>query len=171
MRKCENNSNKGDDILLKIYFGSHPEEIYNTDLYFKNSYKEEWILDDFVKRMIKEIDNSEVIAANVIKNDILGNFPPIFLSGGVKTLILMYFQPKMIFNISNCGDNCIPFLFEIAKKREESVKSNKDITVCLHHCMDFQDGMKVKVINDNKRKIVTDPMEFLLLANEYLRRD
>jgi hypothetical protein len=148
--------------MLKIYFGSHKDEIYNTDLYFNNSYKDKWFSDNFVKRMIKEIDNSEVIDNNIIKNDILGTFSPINLSTGVKTLILIYSNPKMIFNISNCGDNCIPLLFEIT--------NNKDITVCLHHFLSLPENKSVKVINDNKRKIISDPMEFLLLANEYLRK-
>jgi hypothetical protein len=148
--------------MLKIYFGSHKDEIYNTDLYFNNSYKDKWFSDNFVKRMIKEIDNSEVIDNNIIKNDILGTFSPINLSMGVKTLILIYSKPKMIFNISNCGDNCIPLLFKIA--------NNKDITVCLHHFLSLPKNKSVKVINDNKRKIISDPMEFLLLANEYLRK-
>lgn len=156
--------------MLRIYFGSHPDEIYNTSLYFKNSYKDEWLSNDFVKRMIKEVDNSEVKEENVIKNDILGTFSPTGLSGGVKTLILLFFEPKLILNISNCGDNCIPFLFEIAKRREESVKTKKDITVCLHHFLKLQDGMAVKVINDGRRKVISDPMEFLMLANDYLRR-
>jgi hypothetical protein len=157
--------------MLRVYFGSLADEIYNTDLYFKNSYKDEWLSDDFVKEMIKEIDNSEVIENNAIKNDILGTFSPTGLSGGVKTLILIYFNPKIIFNISNCGDNCIPFLFKIVQKREETIKTNKDITVCLHHFLKLPNGMSVKVINDGKRKVITDPIEFLMLANDYLRRD
>jgi hypothetical protein len=53
--------------MRRIYFGRHADEIYNTSLYFKNSYKDEWLSDDFVKRMIKEIDKSEIIDNNDIK--------------------------------------------------------------------------------------------------------
>lgn len=47
----------------------------------------------------------------------------------------------------------------------------RDITVCLHHAMNFGDNFAVKVINDRRRKIITDPGEFLLLAHQYLRSE
>ena len=35
--------------------------------------------------------------------------------------------------------------------------------------MDFGDDFAVKVVNDRKRKIITDPAELLMLAHHYLR--
>lgn len=37
--------------------------------------------------------------------------------------------------------------------------------------MNFGDNFAVKVINDRRRKIITDPGEFLLLAHQYLRSE
>lgn len=147
--------------MLKIFFGSHKDEIYNTDIYYQNQYDKSWITDDFAKRIIADIDDSEVIGEDAIRNNIFDTFSSTKLSTGVKTLLLIYNQPKQIFNISNCGDNCAKYLLEIAEEH--------DITVCLHHAMNFGDDFAVKVINDRRRKIITDPKEFLLLAHQYLR--
>ena len=35
--------------MLNIYFGDMPEAIYNTSVYFKNVYEDDWITDDFSK--------------------------------------------------------------------------------------------------------------------------
>lgn len=115
------------------------------------------------KRIIKDIDDSTVIGPDLIENDIFGKFNSTELSAGVKTLLLIYNQPKKIFNISNCGDNCSKYLLEMAE--------NKDITVSLHHLMDFGKSFSVKIINEGKRKVITDPIEYLMLADRYLRSE
>lgn len=40
--------------MLNIYFGDMPSAIYNTEIYFKNTYEDSWILDDFAKKVIKK---------------------------------------------------------------------------------------------------------------------
>lgn len=147
--------------MLKIYFGSHKDEIYNTDLYYSNQYDKMWVMDDFAKRIIADIDDSEVVAPDMIKNNIFGMFDSKNLSAGVKTLLLIYNNPKLICNISNCGDNCAKYILEMAE--------NRDITVCLHHLMDFGKNFSVKVINDRRRKVISEPLEYLALAHHYLR--
>ena len=41
--------------MLKIYFGNMPEAIYNTDIFFNNTYDEDWLLDDFAKEVIRKL--------------------------------------------------------------------------------------------------------------------
>ena len=147
--------------MLRIYFGFLPDEIYNTEMFYENQYKKEWITDEFAIKVIKDIDASDVIAPDVIKNDVFGTFGSTELSAGVKTLLLIRNMPKRVFNISNCGDNCAKYLLELAE--------DCDIKVTLHHAMDFGKNFAVKVINENKRKVITDPLEFLMLAHHYLR--
>ncbi|MBR3024272.1 MAG: DUF4869 domain-containing protein [Oscillospiraceae bacterium] len=149
--------------MLKIFFGKHPDEIYNTSVYYANQYDKMWVMDPFAKKIIADIDESEVIAPDLIQNEIFGSFNSTELSGGVKTLLLMKNQPNKIFNISNCGDNCAKYILELAEER--------DIKVCLHHLMDFGDNFSVKVINDRRRKVITDPIEYLMLADKYIRGD
>ena len=147
--------------MLRIHFGSHPKEIYNTIVYYENQYDKEWVMDEFARRVIRDIDASEVLSPDVISNDIFGSFASTELSAGVKTLLLIKNMPNKIFNISNCGDNCAKYLLELAK--------DQNIKVTLHHAMDFGDDFAVKVVNDRKRKIITDPVELLMLAHHYLR--
>ena len=147
--------------MLRIYFGNLPDEIYNTEIFYENQYDRNWVMDDFAREVIRDIDDSEVVSPDVIKNDIFGSFPSTELSAGVKTLLLIQNIPNKIFNISNCGDNCAKYLLRLAE--------NRDIKVTLHHAMDFGNDFSVKVINDRRRRVVSDPIEFLLLADYYLR--
>ncbi len=147
--------------MLRIYFGNLKDEIYNTEMFYENQYDKNWVMDDFAREIIKDIDSSEVIAPDLIRNDVFGSFPSTELSAGVKTLLLIKNMPNKIFNISNCGDNCAKYLLQLAE--------NRDIKVTLHHAMDFGTDFSVKVINDHKRKVITDATEFLLLAHHYLK--
>lgn len=147
--------------MLRINFGSLPDEIYNTEIFYENQYDRNWVMDDFAKEIIKDIDSSEVIAPDLIKNDVFGSFSSTELSAGVKTLLLIKNMPNKIFNISNCGDNCAKYLLKLAEDR--------DIKVTLHHAMDFGNNFSVKVINEGKRKEITDATEFLMLAHRYLK--
>ncbi|MCI6581203.1 MAG: DUF4869 domain-containing protein [Oscillospiraceae bacterium] len=147
--------------MLKIFFGKHPDEIYNTDVYYRNQYDKMWVMDSFAKKIIADIDDSTVIAPDVIQNDIFGSFNSTELSTGVKTILLIKNQPNRIFNISNCGDNCAKYILELAE--------NRDIKVTLHHIMNFGSSFSLKVINDRRRKIITDPIEYLMLGHQYLR--
>lgn len=149
--------------MLKIFFGKHPDEIYNTEVYYANQYDKNWVMDPFAKKVVADIDSSIVVAPDMIQNDVFGTFGSTELSAGVKTLLLIQNQPKRIFNISNCGDNCAKYLLELADKR--------DIKVCLHHVMHFEEPFSIKVINERRRKVISDPMEYLMLATHYLRGD
>ena len=40
--------------MLSIFYGDMPDAIYNPVLYFKNTYTDEWIMDDLSKKMIRE---------------------------------------------------------------------------------------------------------------------
>jgi len=145
--------------MLKIFFGDMPEAIYNTDVYFKNDYEDTWIVDDFVKTMIKHIDSSEVLYSGVIDSPVLGKIPPTKLSGGVKTLILIKFEPNEVFNASTCGDNCAKWLLKIAEQ--------EDRTVNLRHIMDFGDSeFTIQVLNTNE--IVHNMKELTDIAVEYV---
>lgn len=92
--------------MLNIFYGDMPQAIYNTAVYFKNVYEEEWITQPLVKEMILDVDKSVVLDGGVIDSPVMGKIPPVSLSGGVKTLILIANEPDKVFNASTCGDNC-----------------------------------------------------------------
>ena len=70
--------------MLNIYFGEMPEAIYNTNVYFNNTYKDSWITNQLTKDIIKAVDKSDVIDENTIMSPLFGNMSPKRLSGGVK---------------------------------------------------------------------------------------
>ena len=101
--------------MLRVWFGDKANSIYNTSVFFKNQYKDDWITDDFARQVIEDVDRSKVIDANIIKSPGLGNISPLQLSGGAKALILMKHYPGKIFNASNCGDNCAKWLLKLGE--------------------------------------------------------
>lgn len=115
--------------MLHIYYSDMLEVIYNTAVCFKNTYRDEWFEDEFAQRMIKDVDRATVLCPRAIDSFALGVIPPTDLSGGLKTLLLMYFESNRVFNASTCGDNCAKWILRIAKKH--------DLAINLQHIMDF----------------------------------
>ena len=145
--------------MLNVIYGNYPEGIYNTAVYFKNTYKPEWITDPLSAEMIKDIDKSVVENGERIISPVLGTISPSQLSRGVKTLILVSHDHKHIFNASGCGDNCAKWLLKIAEDRK--------IVVNLRHMMDFGEvQFKIRVVNKNR--IAHNMEELLDLAGEYI---
>lgn len=127
--------------MLNVYFGQMPDAIYNTAIYFKNTYRDSWITDSLGIQMIKDVDRSDVVSASVIQSPVLGAITPLSLSGGVKTLLLVQHDRKHVFNASTCGDNCAKWLLWMAEHRK--------VLINLHHVMDFGKGeFKIRVAND-----------------------
>lgn len=138
--------------MLNVYFGEMPDAIYNTAVYFKNTYRDSWITNPLSVQMVKDVDKSDVVSESVIESPMLGSITPLALSGGVKTLMLVNFDRKHVFNASTCGDNCAKWLLKIAEKRK--------VVINLHHVMDFgKEPFKIKVLNNGK--IVKNMCELL----------
>jgi len=145
--------------LLNIVFGKKDDVVYNTSLYFKNVYDSRWLEKDDVRQMIKDIDKSVVLSSNAIDSPVLGIIPPVSLSGGVKTLILINEISDEIFNASNCGDNCAEWLLKIGNA--------KDVTVNLRHIMNFGDGhFDIRI--DNTGEIVHDMDQLVRTAGRFV---
>ncbi len=141
--------------MLNIFYGDMPQAIYNTAVYFKNVYEEEWITQPLVKEMILDVDKSVVLDGGVIDSPVMGKIPPVSLSGGVKTLILIANEPDKVFNASTCGDNCAKWLLKMGNDR--------DITINLRHIMDFGDGeFCIKILNSGQ--IVHNMKELVPIA-------
>lgn len=149
--------------VLSIYFGDHIEKkgytVYDTNLYFNNTYKDSWIIKPLSKDIIKSVDSSDVIDAKTIESPIFGKMSPKKLSGGVKTLLLIANDKNKIFNASTCGDNCAEWILKIAEDRK--------VEINLYHLMDFgADDFKIKVLNTGK--IVKNMAELALEAGEFV---
>lgn len=145
--------------MLNIYYGDMPEAVYNTAVYFKNVYEEEWITAPLSREMIMDIDKSIVLGSAVIDSPILGKISPLGLSGGVKTLILIANVPDKVFNASTCGDNCAKWILRLAKER--------DVTINLRHLMDFgEETFEARILNSNQ--VVHGMNELVLTAGDYI---
>lgn len=145
--------------MLKIYYGNMPEAIFNTSVYFKNSYEDTWITNTVAKDMIFDIDKSTVLDSAVIDSPVLGKIPPLSLSGGVKTLILMQNERSKIFNASTCGNNCAKWILKLAEK--------EDLTINLRHLMDFGNGkFDIYILNTNQ--VVHSMKELVPVAGMYV---
>ena len=129
--------------MLNVYFGDMPDAIYNTAVYFKNTYQDKWITNEYSRRMIEDVDRSEVVSESVIQSPVLGSITPIQLSGGAKTLMLIKFDRRHVFNASTCGDNCAKWILDMAKDRK--------VVINLYHVMDFgSDSFRIRVLNSGK---------------------
>ena len=154
--------------MLNIFFGMMPEAIYDTATYFNNTYLDSWITDERSKNIIRAIDKAEVLSPQAVDSKALGVIPVTGLSGGTKTLLLIDHMPGKVFNASPCGDNCAEWLLRIAKDHEE------DITVNLHHIMDFDPKGKgkpfdIRIVNNGK--IVHSMSELVPEAGLLLKED
>lgn len=144
--------------MLNILFGKNDEVIPHPPLFFDNTYEDEWLTDDFSRQIIRDIDKGEVLSPNCIETEALGGIPPTKIAGGTKTLLLMNFDDKHIFNASSCGDNCAKWILKIAEK--------KDLTINLNHIMDFgTEDFEAKILNNGK--IVHGMKEYVLYAGDF----
>ena len=155
--------------MLNIYFGDMPEEqfpnyVYNTSVYFNNTYLDSWLQDDLSKKMIKSVDKSTVLSVNAIESKALGVIPVTKISEGLKTLLLLQHDNSMIYNVSTCGDNCAKWILEIAKRHKDG------LTINLRHLMDFGDKpFEIRIMNNDH--IVHNMAEYVMCAGEYVRVD
>ena len=146
--------------MLTIIYGDAPQSVYNTNVFFKNTYEPQWFETDIAKKMIKDVDDSDVLSGECINSPVLGQIPPERLSGGVKTLLLILNEPDRVFNASTCGDNCAKWLLEIGKQ--------KDVTVNLRHMMSFGKDTKFDIRIANGGEIVHSMKELIPVASKYL---
>ena len=146
--------------MLNVFFGDMPDAIYNTNVFFNNTYKDSWITKPLSKQIIQSVDHSEVIDEKTIASPVFGNMSPKKLSGGVKTLLLIAYDKTRVFNASTCGDNCAEWILKIADERK--------VVINLRHLMDFGDGtFTIHILNTDQ--IVHSMRELLPIAGMIVR--
>ena len=145
--------------MLSIYFGEK-EHIMHGPSWFRFNYHPDWLEDDLVQRMIKDIDKSEYVGGSLIQSEVLGPIPPERLSGGVQTLIAIYKRPDLMFNATSCGENCAKWLLEIG--------DIEDISVNLRYFMPFDgcEPFEIRILNENV--VVSDMREYTHWAIRYI---
>lgn len=68
--------------------------------------------------------------------------PPEYLSSGSKALMLMKFQDDYPVYATRCGNNCVPYIWEIVEQ--------KDLHVVVGNCIRWGSGHKLFVHDANK---------------------
>ena len=152
--------------MLSIIYGEINADnyIFDPDTYFNNRYEDEWITDDFSKKVILDVDKSEVRGPYAIMSPVLGSISTERLSGGVKTLILVNNDADHVFNVSACGDNCAKWLIDIGKR--------KDVLVRLGYLMDFgDDEFDITVANTGRVVHSTYELDEEVIGKRLLHED
>ena len=90
----------------------------------------------------------------------LGMISPERLSGGVKTLIMIYKMPEKVFDATSCGSNCAHSLIEIGKR--------ENVTVNLRYYMPMTglEPFNIEIVNTGE--IVSKEKEYTLAALDCL---
>lgn len=145
--------------MLRIYFGDMKEAAYGPT-WFKYNYDPSWFEDGLVQEMIREVDHTEYVGGSVFDSPVLGMIPPERLSGGVKTLIMIYKMPEKIFDATSCGANCAHMLLEIGKR--------EDVTVNLRYFMPMEGLSPFQIEIANTGRIVTKERDYTLAALDCL---
>ena len=143
--------------MLTIHLGETEDMQYGPS-WFKYNYRPEWLKDPFVQEMIRDVDDSEYIDGLVINSPVLGPIPPERLSGGVKTLIMIYKRPDLVFDATSCGQNCAKWLGKIGER--------EDVRVVLEYLMDFEEPFEIMV--ENEARMINSRRDYLLTAMKYI---
>ena len=84
--------------MLKIFLGEMEAANYGPS-WFKYNYQPDWLKESFVQQMIEEVDHSRYVDGLIIDSPVLGPLPPERLSGGLKTLIMIYKRPDLVLQL------------------------------------------------------------------------
>ena len=149
--------------MLRVHFGRFPlpGEILQVDLTFDLNVTNDWLNNDFAKRAIFEIDKTKHIKDGYLESPFWGAMSPQKLSTGCKNVLLMKFYPKKaVFYGTKCGDNCLPFVLEIAKE--------KDLDIHFQHLMLFPQHVYFDAYIVNQDKMVHSAVEVAEAYIDYL---
>ena len=81
-----------------------PEAVFNTAVYFKNAYEDEWITDPIAREMILDIDKSTVLDSAIIDSPVMGKISPLALSGGAKWILKLTETDDLTVNLRHLMD-------------------------------------------------------------------
>jgi hypothetical protein len=139
--------------MLSVYVGYLDDSIWNTSNYFDAWFDRSNLLKPFARKVIKEIDKSEVISEYNILSPIFGSMPTQMLSGGTKTLLIIKYNNAVV-NLEHLGENCYQYLIDIAREQ--------DVLICVEGINDlFNDTDADEIRIENTGQITRSKMEYL----------
>jgi hypothetical protein len=117
--------------MLIFYLGRVSPVLDFPQMRFDAEYEPDWLENEFGRKVVREIDRSEVISGGrsrgggVIDSPVFGSIPPRELSTGTRTLLLIANSEKYKdywFPQERMGDNVIPYLIEAASFVRHDIK-------------------------------------------------
>lgn len=143
-------------LLGKDYLFMDNKVSYVSD-HFDDVYENSWFESDFAKRVVQDIDEVTYFGSgDVFLSEYYGAISARDLSSGTKALLLLANCPGIIVSGDRMGDNCVPFLMELA--------ATMDITITLCHLMKFEEPFELYCVPQNR--VITSRMDFLLAWEE-----
>lgn len=139
--------------MLILHFGRVKNEKKSGDGWFENALGTEYLETDFSKKVIQEIDKSNVYDKNLIISPILGGIPPERISGGSKVLICLKYT-SWVFSINSIGENCYSILSEIAEEKDIFMTCDRGMTL-------YNKGFHGKVKIDNLGIVVDNDKDLI----------
>jgi hypothetical protein len=106
--------------------------------------KKDWFNRESVKKIIKDIDKSDVIKDECIESPVLGCISPQALSEGCKAVILLEILDSPHIYGTRCGDNCVLDILDIASRKDIT------LTLTLHYEMGFPDKFEAYLVESDK---------------------
>lgn len=107
--------------MLRLIAGSRAqltEEqglVLNVQNQFFLDMEDFWLEDDFIRRVIQDVDRVNIAPGKSTKQAILEcGFTPMELSGGTMALMLIKYTDALI-SMTRMGPNCYKYLFEICR--------------------------------------------------------
>lgn len=97
-------------------FDSEPGFCYHLGSYFDAMYEDEWFLDDFAQRLLKDVDRIDLNGRGVAALWDL-HIPPEWIAGGTKTLLCLKHTDRWT-SLTRMGENCYKYLQEIAQHKD-----------------------------------------------------
>lgn len=145
--------------MLKIHIcREFPKDcITKMDGYFHRNKEKDWFNRQDVKDIILGIDKTIAVKDEYMESPVYGGMSPDHLSSGCKAVIMLAVLDNINIYATRCGDNCVPYILKIAEK--------KDITITLHHCMDFPDKFNAYLIEPDK--YISSMEEFVIEYYKY----
>lgn len=153
--------------MLRIIFGDEQKAICYPCEYFNAANEKEYFDIDIVKKVIRDIDGAKVSGSDFIISSMDELIAPSMLSASAKTLIMIYCEPDIVFNASQCGDDAAKLILEIARLRREE---NRDITINLRRIMDFGEE-SFDIFIENTQQTVHSMKELATTARELLGQE
>lgn len=134
-----------DIICGQMFCPDRTELVFDNRIWFRREINPKSMNCDFVKRAAKEIDLAEHAKDDIFIDRFGKACPAENLSTGFKSLCCLYFSDgSERFNGSMMGNNCVPFLLEIAKE--------KDVKIYLEHFMIINDFTNITIDGESGSK-------------------